>query len=92
MGRHGAEASTNEGDAHRTAELLEDFRKVAGGTRENTDRERQAFAAAEENANPQVVLHRLESPIMNRRIRNRTYGVGGRRGQPRLLPDKYVVR
>ncbi|MDP2883396.1 MAG: FlgD immunoglobulin-like domain containing protein [Ignavibacteria bacterium] len=25
---------------------------------------------------------------MNRRIRNRTYGgVGGRRGQPRLLPD-----
>ena len=30
---------------------------------------------------------------MNRRIRNRTYGgVGGRRGQPRLLPDEFIVR
>ena len=29
---------------------------------------------------------------MNRRIRNRTYGgVGGRRGQPRLLPDPPVL-
>ncbi|MDZ7843048.1 MAG: hypothetical protein U5R46_19855 [Gammaproteobacteria bacterium] len=30
---------------------------------------------------------------MNRRIRNRTYGgVGGRRGQPRLLPDAFQYR
>lgn len=30
--------------------------------------------------------------IMNRRIRNRSYGgVGGRRGRPRLLPD-YAIR
>jgi hypothetical protein len=56
IGRHGAEASTNEGDAHRTAEMPEDFRMVAGGTRKNTDRERQAFAAAEENTKPQVAL------------------------------------
>ena len=60
MGRHGAEASTNEGDAHRTAEMLEAFRRVAGGTRKCTDRERQAFAAAEENTNPQVALLRLD--------------------------------
>jgi hypothetical protein len=88
IGRHGAEASTNEGDAHRTAEMLEDFRRVAGGTRESTDRERQTFAAAEENTNPQVAIPGLDQPIVNRRIRNRTYGgVGGRRERPRLLPD-----
>ena len=30
-------------------------------------------------------------PLVNRRVRNRTHGgVGGRRGQPRLLPD-YVT-
>ncbi|MGC1455676.1 MAG: hypothetical protein WA946_10870, partial [Nitrospirota bacterium] len=42
-----------------------------------------------ENTNPQVALLGLDSPNMNRRIRNRTYGgVGGRRGRPRLLPDQ----
>ena len=54
IGRQGAEVSTNEGDARRTAEMLEDFRRVAGGTRKSTDRERQTFAAAEENTDPQV--------------------------------------
>ena len=34
--------------------MLEDFRRVAGGTRKSTDRERQTFAAAEENTDPQV--------------------------------------
>ena len=88
VGRQGAEASTNEGDARRKAEMPEDSRRVAGGTRESTERERQTSAAAEENTNPQVALLGLDSPNMNRRIRNRTYGgVGGRRGRPRLLPD-----
>jgi RNA-directed DNA polymerase len=44
----------NEGDAQRKAEMPEDSRKAAGGTRENTVRERQAFAAAKENAQPEM--------------------------------------
>ena len=60
IGRHGAEASTNEGAAHRKAEMLEDSRRVAGGTCKSTDRERQTFAAVEENTNPQVVQLRLD--------------------------------
>jgi RNA-directed DNA polymerase len=44
----------DEGDAQRKAERPEDSRKVAGGTRENTARERQASAAAEENAQPEA--------------------------------------
>ena len=57
VGRHGAEASLNEEDAHRKAEMPEDSRKVAGGTCESKERERQSFAAAEDNTNPQVILH-----------------------------------
>lgn len=53
-GRRGAETSMNEGDAQRKAEMPEDSRKVAGRTRKNTVRERQAFAAAEENAQPEA--------------------------------------
>jgi RNA-directed DNA polymerase len=44
----------DEGDAQRKAEMPEDSRKAAGGTRENTVRERQAFAAAKENAQPEM--------------------------------------
>jgi hypothetical protein len=44
----------DEGDAHRKAEKPEDSRKAAGGTRENTVRERQTSAAAEENAQPET--------------------------------------
>ncbi len=55
VGREGAEAPTNEGDAHKKAEMPEDSRMVAGGTRQSTERERQAFAATEENTKPQVV-------------------------------------
>jgi hypothetical protein len=54
VGRQGAEASTNEGDAPRKAEKPEDSRRVAGGTCKSMVRERQTFAAAEENAYPQV--------------------------------------
>ena len=36
------------------AEMPEDSRKVAGGTRKSTERERQASAAAEENAQPKA--------------------------------------
>ena len=60
LGRQGAEASTNEGDAHRKAEMPEDSRRVAGGTRKSTESERQAFAAVEDNTNPQVAQHRLD--------------------------------
>ena len=60
LGRQGAEASTNEGDAHRKAEMPEDSRRVAGGTRKSTVRERQTFAAVEDNTNPQVKLFRLD--------------------------------
>jgi RNA-directed DNA polymerase len=44
----------DEGDAQRKAEMPEDSRKVAGGTRKNTARERQASTAAEENARPEA--------------------------------------
>jgi RNA-directed DNA polymerase len=44
----------DEGDAHRKAEMPEDSRKVAGGTRKNTERERQASAAAKENTQPET--------------------------------------
>jgi RNA-directed DNA polymerase len=43
----------DERDTRRKAEKPEGSRKVAGGTRENTVRERQASAAAEENAQPE---------------------------------------
>lgn len=67
--------------------MPEDSRKVADGIRKNTERERQAYAAAEENTNPQVSTLGLDSPNMNRRIRNSTCGgVGGRRGDPASYP------
>ena len=53
-GRRDAETSMDEGDARRKAEMPEDSRKVAGGTRKNTARERQTSAAAEENAQPET--------------------------------------
>ena len=37
----------DEGDADRRTEMPEDFRKVAGGTREKKERERQTSKAAE---------------------------------------------
>ena len=53
-GRRGAKTSMNEGDAHRKAEMPEDSRKVAGGTRKKRARERQTFTAAEENTQPEA--------------------------------------
>jgi RNA-directed DNA polymerase len=53
-GRKGTETSTDEGDADRMDEKPEHSRKVAGGTRENTLRERQASAADKENAQPKA--------------------------------------
>jgi RNA-directed DNA polymerase len=44
----------DETDALRKAERPEDSRKVAGGTRKNTARERQTSAAAEKNAQPEA--------------------------------------
>jgi len=42
------------GDAQKRAEMPKDSRKAADGSRENTARERQASAAAEENAQPEA--------------------------------------
>ncbi len=50
-GRRGAETSMDEADADRRAEMPEDSRKVAGGTREKKERERQAFTAVERTLN-----------------------------------------
>jgi hypothetical protein len=41
----------DEGDAARRAEMPEDSQKVAGGTRENMERERQTSTAAERTLN-----------------------------------------
>jgi RNA-directed DNA polymerase len=53
-GRMGAETSMDGRDAPRKAEMPEGSRKVAGGTRKNTERERQTSTAAEENAQPEA--------------------------------------
>jgi RNA-directed DNA polymerase len=44
----------DEGDAQRKAEMPEDSRRAAGGTRQSTERERQTSAAAEGNAQPEA--------------------------------------
>ena len=44
----------DEGDAGRMVERPEDSRRVAGGTRESTGRERQAFAVGRENTVPKA--------------------------------------
>lgn len=75
-GRRGAETSMDEGDAHKKAEMPENSRKVAGGIRKNTVRERQASAAAEENAHPETtklleeVLRRENLIIALRRVQS----------------------
>ena len=50
-GREECRASMDEGDADRRAEMPEDSRKVAGGTRENMERERQTSKAVERTLN-----------------------------------------
>ena len=45
---------TDEGDAQRKAEMPEDSRRAAGGTRQSTERERQTSAAAEEHTQPEA--------------------------------------
>jgi RNA-directed DNA polymerase len=75
-GRRGTKTSMDEGDAPRKAEMPEDSRKVAGGTRKNTARERQASTAAEENAQPgtmnllEEVLRRENLIIVLRRVQS----------------------
>ena len=44
----------DEGDADRRAEMPEDSRKVAGGTRERKERERQASTAVKEETQPEA--------------------------------------
>ena len=62
--RQGANASTDEGDAARMAERPEDSRRVAGGTRQSTGRERQASAAAAGHAPPNA--ERLLEEVLRR--------------------------
>jgi RNA-directed DNA polymerase len=44
----------DEGDAQRKAEMPEDSRRAAGGTRQSTERARQTSAATEENTQPEA--------------------------------------
>jgi RNA-directed DNA polymerase len=66
----------DEKDAHRKAEKPEDSRKAADGIRENTARERQTSAAAEEHAPPETtklleeVLRRENLIAALRRVRS----------------------
>ncbi len=53
-GRRGAEVLMDEGDAQRKAEMPENSRRAAGGTRQSTESARQTSAAAEENAQPEA--------------------------------------
>ncbi len=46
----------DEGDADRRAEMPEDSRKVAGGTREKKERERQAYTAEKEETQSGAVV------------------------------------
>ena len=47
----GNQTSMDEGDVDRRAEMPEDSQKVAGGTRENMERERQTSKAVERTLN-----------------------------------------
>lgn len=75
-GRMGTKTSKDEGDAPRKAEMPEDSRKVVGGIRKNTVRERQASTAAEEHAQPEAmnlleeVLRRENLIIALRRVQS----------------------
>jgi hypothetical protein len=47
----------DEGDADRRAEMPEDSRKVAGGTREKKERGRQASTAVKEETQPGAMMY-----------------------------------
>jgi RNA-directed DNA polymerase len=46
----------DEGDADRMVEKPEDFRRVAGGTRESTERERQTSTVVKEKTQPEAMM------------------------------------
>ena len=54
--RRGTDTLMDERDADRRAEMPEDSRKGTGGTGLGTGRERQAFTAAEETSQPEVMM------------------------------------
>jgi len=54
----------DEGDADRMAERPEAYRKVAGGTREKKDRERQASTGEMEKTQPEAM--RLMEEVLRR--------------------------
>jgi len=80
-GRRGAETSMDEADAQRKAEMPEDSRKVAGGTRKNTARERQTSAAAEENAQPEAT-NLLEEVVRRENLIAALHRVQSNKGAP----------
>ena len=80
-GRRGAETSMDEADAQRKAENPEDSRKVAGGTRKHTARERQASAAAEENAQPEAT-NLLEEVLRHENLLAALHRVQSNKGAP----------
>jgi RNA-directed DNA polymerase len=80
-GRRGAETSMDERDARRKAEMPEDSRKVAGGTRKNTARERQASTAAEENAQPETTKL-LEEVLRHENLIAALHRVQSNKGAP----------
>jgi len=54
--RMGGDTSMDEGDADRMAEIPEDSRKAAGGTRRGMERERQAYTAEKGNTQPKATM------------------------------------
>jgi len=80
-GRKGTKTSMDEGDAPRKAEMPEDSRKVAGGTRKNTARERQTSTAAEEKAQPEAT-NLLEEVLRRENLLTALRRVQSNKGAP----------
>ena len=71
----------DEGDADRRAEMPEDSRKVAGGTRESKERERQTSTAATENTQPEAEML-MEEVLRRENLRSAFRRVHPNKGAP----------
>jgi RNA-directed DNA polymerase len=69
------------GDAGRKAEMPEDSRMVAGGTRESKERERQTFAAAKGDTRPEVTML-MEKVLHRENLRRALRRVIANKGAP----------
>jgi RNA-directed DNA polymerase len=70
-----------ETDADRRAEMPEDSRKVAGGTGERKERERQASTAVKEETRPEAG-RLLEEVLRRGNMRNALWRVRSNKGAP----------